>query len=95
MPNIDYLKEQEKIDKLKEKSKEKDEEIEKLEKQYLSKIAKLLVMTQIHCEIKTQINDEFDKLRVNQHVVDNVQNDQGNSNQSFASTKNQKDAVPA
>ena len=39
-------------------------EIEKKEKEYLAKIAKLLVMTQVHCEIKTEINQKFDEMGV-------------------------------
>ena len=38
--------------------------IDELERIYLSKIAKLLVMTQVHCGIKTYINDQFDQLGV-------------------------------
>ena len=43
---------------------EKDKEIDDSEKTYLAKIAKLLVMTQVHCEIKSFIHDEFDRLGV-------------------------------
>ena len=39
-------------------------QIDELERKYLSKIAKLLVMTQVHCGIKTYINDQFDQLGV-------------------------------
>ena len=45
-----------------------DIEIDGLEKDYLKKIAKLLVMTQVHCEIKTDMYNEFDKLGLQTHV---------------------------
>ena len=32
-----------------------EQEIDELEKLYLQKIAKLLIMTQVHCEVKTDI----------------------------------------
>lgn len=38
-----------------------DNEIELLEKKYLSKVTKLLLLTQIHCKIKSEILDEFKK----------------------------------
>ena len=45
-------------------SAQQDDEIDNLEKIYLAKIAKLLVMTQVHCEIKTFIQEEFDRLGI-------------------------------
>ena len=51
-----------------EEIKRLDTEIDNLEKEYLAKIAKLLVMTQVHCEIKTDIYNEFDKAGVQTHV---------------------------
>ena len=53
---------------LEERKERLDKEIEDLERDYLAKIAKLLVMTQVHCEIKTDIYNEFDKLGVQTHV---------------------------
>ena len=50
------------------KKDEMDKEIEELEKAYLKKIARLLVMTQIHCEIKTDIYNKFDKMGITSHV---------------------------
>ena len=46
-------------------------------------------MTQIHCEIKTHINNEFDKLEVTKHVVEKEHIEEINENQSFASNTNQ------
>ena len=48
-------------------------EIEKKEKEYLAKIAKLLVMTQVHCEIKTEINQKFDDMGVSIKKYENVE----------------------
>ena len=45
-----------------------DDEIATLEKEYLAKIAKLLVMTQVHCEIKTDIYNEFNRLNLSSNV---------------------------
>ena len=52
------------IKNLEEKKEKLDKQIDDLEKDYLKKIAKLLVMTQVHCEIKTEIYNEFNKLGV-------------------------------
>ena len=52
----------------KKKKKKLDKDKEDLEKEYLSLIAKLLVMTQVHCEIKTDMYNEFDKLGLQNHV---------------------------
>ena len=60
---------------------EKDKEIEKLEKEYLEKIARLLVMTQIHCEIKTDIYNKFDSMGITSHLEE-VKQDGGD--QSFS-----------
>ena len=57
-----------KIKELENEKIEKDNEIEQLEKEYLEKIAKLLVMTQVHCEIKTDIYNQFGKLGITSHV---------------------------
>ena len=61
-------KSQSQIEELKQTIKEKNERIDSLEKEYLSKIARLLVMTQIHCEIKTEIYDDFHKCGVGKNV---------------------------
>lgn len=39
-----------------------DQELDKLEKEYLVKIARIMLMAQAHCEIKTDINYIFDEL---------------------------------
>ena len=67
------------IKNMEEKKNKLDIEIDGLEKDYLKKIAKLLVMTQVHCEIKTDIYDEFNKLGVTAHVKEV----EANGNQSF------------
>ena len=51
--------EQKKYNELKNESFRKDEEIKKLEKQYLELISKLLIMVQAHCEIKTDMYQKF------------------------------------
>ena len=61
-------KRKENIEKLKIESKTRDEELKNLEKEYLSKIAKLLLMAQLHCEIKTEINYLFDELGVSEDI---------------------------
>ena len=71
-------------DRIKELEKEKDkkeEEINRLEKEYLKKIAKLLIMTQIHCEIKTDIYNKFDSMGITSHLEE-VKQDGGD--QSFS-----------
>lgn len=59
---------QDKIKELENKKEEKNKEIDRLEKEYLEKIAKLLIMTQIHCEIKNDIYTQFDKMGITSHV---------------------------
>lgn len=61
-------KKRENIKLLKEQSKELDLEFEKLEQEYLAKISKLLIMAQIHCEIKTDINYLFDEMGVSHDI---------------------------
>ena len=46
---------------LEEKIKQQYQEIELLQKKYLQKLAKLLLMTQSHCEIKNSILESFEK----------------------------------
>ena len=58
------------LQKLKKLKKEKDKKLEELERNYLSKIAKLLILTQIHCEIKTDIYDTYKKSPVSVHAVE-------------------------
>jgi hypothetical protein len=57
-------KKREEIKKLKEHSSLLDQELEKLEKEYLVKISKLLLMAGVHCDIKTDINYLFDEMGV-------------------------------
>ena len=61
------------VNELMEKKEKLDKEKEELEKEYLSLIAKLLVMTQVHCEIKTDMYNEFDKLGLQTHVEEVAQ----------------------
>ena len=61
-------KKKSRVSELAEKKEKLDKEKEELEKEYLSLIAKLLVMTQVHCEIKTDMYNEFDKLGLQTHV---------------------------
>lgn len=76
-------KENSQIRNLEGKKKKLDDDIASLEKEYLAKIAKLLVMTQVHCEIKSDIYKIFEKLDVPTHVKEvNIDS----MNQSF--TKN-------
>lgn len=42
---------------LKDLIKERNEEIEILEKKYLAKIARLFIMAQVHCELKLNISE--------------------------------------
>jgi hypothetical protein len=74
-------KAQDKIRKLEKERDEKEEEIKRLEKEYLEKIAKLLIMTQIHCEIKTDIYNKFDTMGITSHLEE-VKQDGGD--QSFS-----------
>ena len=71
-------KNQQTIDKLNNEIKKMNEEIETLEKDYISKITRLLIMTQIHCEIKTEIYDDFNKCGVGKNL-----NEINANNQSF------------
>lgn len=80
-------------------SEKQDKEIDELERRYLAKIAELLVLSQVHCEIKTEINAEFDQLGVStkeyeRQRVEEVE-DIGMSvkNQSFRQEPNQEMVV--
>ena len=44
---------------LKKESLEKDEKLKALEKEYLETISRLLIMVQVHCEIKTDMYQKF------------------------------------
>ena len=46
--------------KLKQEKFEKEEKIKKLEKDYLKKISELLIMIQVHCEIKDDMYKKFE-----------------------------------
>jgi len=77
-------KTQDKIKELEKEKNEKDKEIDRLEKVYLEKIARLLVMTQIHCEIKTDIYNNFDKMGITSHIEEVKEE----GNQSFMQNNN-------
>jgi hypothetical protein len=64
--NLDKKKES--LEKLKAESMELDKDIQNLEKEYLCKITKLLLMAQVHCEIKTDINYIFDEVGVSEDI---------------------------
>ena len=53
-----------KIQKMENDKEQLDKEINELEKDYLKKMAELMVMTQVHCELKEEIYNEFNKLGV-------------------------------
>jgi hypothetical protein len=55
---------QRKLNDLRRQCEEKDKEIDELERKYLAKIVDLLILTQVHCEIKTDINKTFDDLGI-------------------------------
>ena len=57
--DADDSKDQEKYNELKKESNDKDEKIKVLEKKYLESISKLLIMIQVHCEIKTDMYKKF------------------------------------
>ena len=44
---------------MKKESIKKDEQLKNLEKKYLELISKLLIMVQVHCEIKTDMYQKF------------------------------------
>ena len=52
--------EQKKYNQLKREKEEKDDKIQELEKKYLESISRLLIMIQVHCEIKA---DMYNKLK--------------------------------
>ena len=64
LPSDDVEKMKKNIDKYSAELEEKNKIVDELEKKYLSKVAELLLLSQVHCEIKTEINAEFDKLGV-------------------------------
>ena len=61
---------QRRILELQRQCEEKDKEIEELERKYLAKIVDLLILTQVHCEIKTDINATFDNLGISYQKVE-------------------------
>ena len=52
---------QKEYNKLKNEKNEKEKEIQRLEKEYLKKISELLIMIQVHCEIKDEMYKNFKK----------------------------------
>ena len=64
LPSDDVEKMKKNIDKYSAELEEKSKIVDELEKKDLSKVAELLLLSQVHCEIKTEINAEFDKLGV-------------------------------
>ena len=80
-------------------SEKQDKEIDELERRYLAKIAELLVLSQVHCEIKTEINAEFDQLGVStkeyeRQRVEEVDDGINQNEQSFRQS-NQKEPLLA
>ena len=49
---------------MKEESNNLDLEIEKLEKEYLANVSKLMLMAYTHCELKADIVDVFDHIGI-------------------------------
>ncbi len=89
----------EKINTLTYQLESKTKDIDELERQYLAKIAELLVLSQTHCEIKTEINAEFDKLGVStkeyeRQRVEEVDDGINQNEQSFRQS-NQKEPLLA
>ncbi len=73
LPNANEIELENQKAKLLSEIETQKKEIEKKEKEYLAKIAKLLVMTQVHCEIKTEINQKFDDMGVSIKKFENVE----------------------
>lgn len=73
MPSPEISLRKEKILALIKEMENRDKDIDELERQYLAKIAKLLVMAQVHCEIKSDINNKFEKLGIT-HVTTEKRN---------------------
>jgi hypothetical protein len=73
LPNANEIELENQKAKLLSEIETQKKEIEKKEKEYLAKIAKLLVMTQVHCEIKTEINQKFDDMGVSIKKLENVE----------------------
>ena len=71
------------INQLKKEIGNQDEEIKKLELVYLKKIDKLFIMSQIHCEIKKSIYEEFEKLGIKTQINDKEVSFSENQNLSF------------
>ena len=61
--NDDYEDEtQKEYNKLKAEKNEKDDTIRRLEKDYLKKISELLIMIQVHCEVKNEMYEKFKEI---------------------------------
>lgn len=73
MPSPEISLRKEKVLALIKEMENRDKDIDELERQYLAKIAKLLVMAQVHCEIKSEINNKFEKLGIT-HVTTEKRN---------------------
>jgi len=94
LPNAEEEKLNKKKKELILKIESQNSQIDDLERKYLSKIAKLLVMTQVHCGIKTYINDQFDQLGVSIKKIENeklIEIDE--DNQSFNNHENQNSNI--
>ena len=53
---------QKEYNKLKAEKNEKDDTIRRLEKDYLKKISELLIMIQVHCEVKNEMYEKFKEI---------------------------------
>jgi len=94
LPNAEEEKLNKKKKELILKIESQNSQIDDLERKYLSKIAKLLVMTQVHCGIKTYINDQFDQLGVSIKKIEKeklIEIDE--DNQSFNNHENQNSNI--
>ena len=90
LPNAEEEKLNKKKKELILKIESQNSQIDDLERKYLSKIAKLLVMTQVHCGIKTYINDQFDQLGVSIKKTEKKRLlEIDDNNQSFNSNNNE------
>ena len=94
LPNAEEEKLNKKKKELILKIESQNSQIDDLERKYLSKIAKLLIMTQVHCGIKTYINDQFDQLGVSIKKIEKeklIEIDE--DNQSFNNHENQNSNI--
>jgi hypothetical protein len=93
LPNPLIFEKKQEIYALEKTLEDKDKEIDNLEKTYLAKIAKLLVMTQVHCEIKTFIHEEFDRLGVSVKTKERERLIEDNDMSFQNNDENQKDVI--